>query len=264
MVGYNKESIWTTVKCFPSYVKCPLPLRLLTGNRTPLNKYYPLIKQFWKSGFFDKLDKRYFNLVNRSADFFEEINPEVHDKEQMRTHFEGVFNRANFKNESHFERMMHFDFKQMLPGLLHVEDRVSMAHGLEARVPFLDHPLVEFMATVPANIKISNGNMKRLLKEHYANVLPKSVVNRQDKMGFPVPINEWMKKELKSYVYDILQTAANRQHDFINYNNVIQNLEKTQKFSRKTWAFLSFELWHQAFHDKRAHLTFESEKNFIA
>ena len=54
--------------------------------------------------------------------------------------------------------MTHFDFKTLLPALLHVEDRMSMAHGVESRVPFLDHRLVEFAATVPADIKFQNGN----------------------------------------------------------------------------------------------------------
>ena len=54
--------------------------------------------------------------------------------------------------------MTHFDFKTLLPALLQVEDRVSMAHGLESRVPFLDHPLVEFAATIPADVKFKDGH----------------------------------------------------------------------------------------------------------
>ena len=59
---------------------------------------------------------------------------------------------------------MFFDFKTLLPALLHVEDRMSMAHGLEARVPILDHPLIELAATIPSNIKFENGSLKHLLK----------------------------------------------------------------------------------------------------
>ena len=61
--------------------------------------------------------------------------------------------------------MTHFDFKTLLPALLQVEDRVSMAHGLESRVPFLDHPLVEFAATMPSNVKFKAGTMKHILKK---------------------------------------------------------------------------------------------------
>ena len=61
--------------------------------------------------------------------------------------------------------MTHFDFKTLLPALLQVEDRVSMAHGLESRVPFLDHPLVELAATVPADVKFKDGTMKHVLRD---------------------------------------------------------------------------------------------------
>ena len=68
--------------------------------------------------------------------------------------------------------MTHFDFKCLLPALLHVEDRMSMAHGLESRVPLLDHKLVEFAATVPADIKFKGGNMKQLLKQFFQKIYP--------------------------------------------------------------------------------------------
>ena len=61
--------------------------------------------------------------------------------------------------------MTHFDFKCLLPALLHVEDRMSMAHGIESRVPLLDHKVIEFAAKIPANIKFKDGNMKYMLKK---------------------------------------------------------------------------------------------------
>ena len=69
----------------------------------------------------------------------------------------------NVRKESYFDSMTHFDFKTLLPALLQVEDRVSMAHGLESRVPFLDHAVVEFAATMPADVKFKNGQLKHVL-----------------------------------------------------------------------------------------------------
>ncbi len=71
--------------------------------------------------------------------------------------------------------MTHFDFKTLLPALLQVEDRVSMAHGLESRVPFLDHPLVELAATMPADVKFKDGTMKHVLKRRSGDVLPPAI-----------------------------------------------------------------------------------------
>src|SRR5207249_2700286 len=77
--------------------------------------------------------------------------------------FKTICRADNVSKESYFDSMTHFDFKTLLPALLQVEDRVSMAHGIESRVPFLDHPIVEFAATMPSNIKFKDGKMKHLL-----------------------------------------------------------------------------------------------------
>jgi len=90
--------------------------------------------------------------------------------------------------------MTHFDFKTLLPALLQVEDRMSMAHGVESRVPFLDHPLVELLATIPSNIKFQNGELKRLLRTGFSDRLPPAILDRKDKMGFPVPLQIWLQR----------------------------------------------------------------------
>ncbi len=75
--------------------------------------------------------------------------------------FRSIYYADNIEGESYFDRMTHFDFKTLLPALLQVEDRMSMAHGLESRLPFLDHPIVELAATIPADIKFEGGRLKR-------------------------------------------------------------------------------------------------------
>jgi asparagine synthase (glutamine-hydrolysing) len=75
-----------------------------------------------------------------------------------------------------------------MPALLQVEDPMSMAHGLESRVPLLDHPLIEFAATVPGDVKFQGGRMKHLLKLAYGAQLPQTIAERRDKLGFPVPL----------------------------------------------------------------------------
>ncbi len=220
-------------------------------NLEVLKSYKPLLQSFWRQGLFESLEKRYFSLIDRGMDLDGEVSLTAAESAQVYQQFLKVFNATKFeKAESYFDSMTHFDFKCLLPSLLHVEDRVSMAHGLEARVPFLYHPLIEFMATVPANIKFTDGKMKHLLKQTFANVLPAQVLNRKDKMGFPVPLSEWMQGDLKEYVLDILHSGAKRNHNFIDYERIIQNIGNTGKFSRKIWGFLCYEVWQQEFHDQ--------------
>jgi asparagine synthase (glutamine-hydrolysing) len=127
---------------------------------------------------------------------------------------------------------------------------MSMAHGLESRVPFLDHSIVEFAATIPADIKFKDGRMKHFLKSTFANRLPAQVVQRRDKMGFPVPLNEWFSGPLSEFVSDVFSTQHARKRDFFNPQEILANLDHTARFSRKSWGLLSLELWHQTFHDQ--------------
>lgn len=220
-------------------------------NLEVLKAYQPLLKQFWSHGLFEPLEKRYFALIDRGADLEGEVILTEAECDHAYQQFLQVFNVAKFEHaESYFDSMTHFDFKCLLPSLLHVEDRVSMAHGLEARVPFLDTPLIEFMATIPANIKFADGKMKHLLKQAFAHRLPTTITSRKDKMGFPVPLTEWMQTELKSYVLDILHAGHARHNGYIDYQKIMNNLDKTGKFSRKIWGFLCYEIWQQQFHDK--------------
>jgi len=220
-------------------------------NLEVLKAYKPLLKRFWSQGLFEPLEKRYFSLVDRGLDLDGEVEFTPAEREHVYSKFIEVFNVAKFeKAESYFDSMTHFDFKCLLPSLLHVEDRVSMAHGIEARVPFLYAPLIEFVATIPANIKFADGRMKHLLKQTYANVIPQKIINRKDKMGFPVPLTEWMQGELKEYVFNILDSGAARTNNFIDYKKIIANFDNTGKFSRKVWGFLCYEIWQQQFHDQ--------------
>lgn len=220
-------------------------------NLTLLQEYKPLIKEFWKDGLFGPLDERYFRLINRSVDIQDEVDWDLFDLRKVMEKFKGIFNnQENVQKEAYFDKMTHFDFKCLLPALLHVEDRMSMAHGLESRVPFLDHPLVEFAATIPADIKFPGGRMKSLLKEVFKHKIPEKVLNRRDKMGFPVPLKEWFSGDLKDFLHDIFSSRQAQTRGFYDAKKVLKGLERSSQFSRKIWGLLCLELWHREFHDK--------------
>jgi len=127
-----------------------------------------------------------------------------------------------------------------------------MAHGLESRVPLLDHPLVELAATMPADVKFKDGHLKHVLKTAFGQVLPDAVRNRRDKMGFPVPLQEWIGHSgpVREFVVDTFSSDAARGRELMNNDKVIQKLDQEPRFGRKVWGLLSLELWQQAFHDK--------------
>jgi asparagine synthase (glutamine-hydrolysing) len=208
-----------------------------------------MLKQFWQEGLFESLDRRYFRLIDRAPSLGDEINWEALDGYHPFETFQEIFLAENVGQECYFDSMTHFDFKTLLPALLQIEDRVSMAHGLESRVPFLDHPLIELAATIPANIKFTNGTMKRVLKDSMSYCLPSVITNRQDKMGFPVPLVQWMKEDIKDFIFDTFSSQKALNRDFIDNKKVLAGLEKEWKFGRKIWGLLCLELWQQEFLD---------------
>lgn len=211
-----------------------------------------MLQEFWRDGLFDNMDRRYFRLINRAPELQDEIHwNRLGDYSPFET-FQTIFNGNNVGKESYFDRMTHFDFKTLLPALLQVEDRVSMAHGLESRVPFLDHPLVEFAATMPSNVKFKDGTMKQVLKSAVRSELPDVIVDRKDKMGFPTPLMQWINGEAREFVHDILTTRPALNRDLVDNRKLISDLDKEPKFGRKVWGLLCLELWQQEFHDKAA------------
>jgi asparagine synthase (glutamine-hydrolysing) len=223
-------------------------------NLGSLRSYKPLLQEFWREGLFDDLDARYFRLINRARDIRDEINWELLGSYSPFDTFREIFHGDNVRKEAYFDSMTHFDFKTLLPALLQVEDRVSMAHGLESRVPFLDHPLVEFAAAVPANVKFKHGTMKHLLKRSMGHDLPRSIVDRTDKMGFPVPFQEWLTQPgvVRDFVLDTLSSQAALGRSLVNNRKVLAALDGEPRFGRKIWGLLCLELWQRAFHDRAA------------
>jgi asparagine synthase (glutamine-hydrolysing) len=110
--------------------------------------------------------------------------------------------------------------------------------------------VVEFAATIPADIKFSGGQLKHFIKSTFGADLPMALMERRDKMGFPVPLNEWFSGELKDMVFDVFQTQKHKHRTYFNCDAILANFEHVDRFSRKVWGLLSLELWHQLFHDR--------------
>ena len=104
-------------------------------NLVALRNYKPMLQEFWRSGLFEDLDARYFQLINRTPHLDGEVDLEALGDYSPFETFRAIFNGPNVGHQAYFDKMTHFDFKTLLPALLQVEDRVSMAHGLESAGP---------------------------------------------------------------------------------------------------------------------------------
>jgi asparagine synthase (glutamine-hydrolysing) len=138
-----------------------------------------------------------------------------------------------------------------LPALLHYEDRNSMAHAIEARVPFLDHRLVELSIGLGDEHKIVDGETKAVLRRAMASVLPPAVRNRQDKLGFPTPEKTWLAGPLADLLRREIDDVLARFPGFFRAD-VLQERSKAMLAGRQTfdfwlWRVVSFGVWTRVF-----------------
>src|SRR6266581_3769518 len=254
LIAYFEQCIKSAINGTMNTGNFIVTYQSIIPNLTTLRNYVPLMQEFWREGLFEDIDRRYFRLINRAPSLGDEIRWDVLGDYDIFETFRSIFRADNVGKESYFDSMTHFDFKTLLPALLQVEDRVSMAHGLESRVPLLDHPLVELAATMPADVKFRDGHLKHVLKTAFAQVLPDPIRERRDKMGFPVPLQEWIGRtgSVRDFVVDTLSTDAARNRGLVDNAKVVAKLDQEPRFGRKVWGLLSLELWQQSFHDRAA------------
>jgi asparagine synthase (glutamine-hydrolysing) len=225
-------------------------LTSILPNLPALKQYIPMMKSFWKEGAFDPMDRRYYNLINRMSSISSFLHPEFiqgRDNEAIFNKFSGYFNHPDTK--SYFNKMTHFDMLTNLPGLLQVEDRVSMAVSLESRVPLLDRRIVDLISRMPAGMKFKGGELKYLLKKTIKTVMPDAIMNRKEKMGFPVPLHIWSKNKAKSFILDVLLSKNAKERNIINTKYVEKLVNCEQPFGRGLWGILCLELWYNQFID---------------
>ena len=137
-----------------------------------------------------------------------------------------------------------------LPMLLHWEDRNSMAHGIEARVPFVDYRLIELVYNLPTPYKIKGGETKRVLRSAMNGILPKAIQDRQDKLGFVTPEEVWLREQQPELFRNAVQQAIENSHDLLNSNALIytDNMIKGKiPFSFLPWRLISLGKWINIF-----------------
>ena len=152
------------------------------------------------------------------------------------------------------DQLLHIDSKTYLPGdILTKVDRMSMAVSLEARVPLLDHKLIEFVMRIPASMKMLGLETKYIFKQAVQDLVPEEILHRQ-KQGFGIPLEKWINDQLKDRIRDTLHGYRARQRDYVNphYLNVL--LEEHERgrrdHSHALWGLFMLELWHRMFVDQ--------------
>ena len=151
--------------------------------------------------------------------------------------------------DSFLDRTLYTDLLNYLPGNNLVKmDRMTMAHGLEARSPLLDKKYVEFSACLPEKMKIKGRQTKYLLRKMQTDILPDNIRDR-NKRGFAAPVEEWCKKDLRDLIQDSLLSPNSKIYDFFKPDRIQQMVSDHQKgrinHGRRIWTLLILEEWYR-------------------
>jgi asparagine synthase (glutamine-hydrolysing) len=251
LVAYLEECIRGGIEGTQEDSNYVVTFESILPNLPQLASYKPMLRQFWQEGLFDAPARRYFRLIDRSADTRALMAASADDlagSYRPYDAYEAVFNEGD--SRSYINRMTHFDLKTLLPALLQVEDRTSMSVSLESRVPILDHRIAELVAGMPPMIKYKGGRSKHIFRKVVDKLVPAPITARKDKMGFPVPLNEWYRKgPVRDFVRDTLLSRNARQRGLFHTDNVEALLDNERAYGRSVWGLLSLELWMQAYLD---------------
>ncbi|NOX35787.1 MAG: amidotransferase 1, exosortase A system-associated [Deltaproteobacteria bacterium] len=225
------------------------------GKLYPKADYLPQIfrgKAFISNVARDPVDAYFFSVSAVYESIKKQLlNPDIlsalngYDSRQL---FYDLYENA--PAEDHLSKIQYLDIKTYLcEDILTKVDRASMAVSLEVRCPVLDHKFMEYAAKIPSNLKLKGLDGKHIFKKALKNHLPDEILYRK-KMGFGVPILEWLRNELKDYAETLI--LKSRATDiFFNRSFLSKAWEQHQKglrdWSSLLWIVMMFNLWHKKF-----------------
>ncbi|SHM91303.1 asparagine synthase (glutamine-hydrolyzing) [Gracilibacillus kekensis] len=232
------ESIPTPVKNLLARVASVLPegvkgKSFLTRGTTPLRQRY-----IGNAKMFEEKEKNSLLKTYHQDYYYQNVTAPLYDK---------------IGNEPAVHQMQYIDLHTWLRGdILLKADKMSMAHSLELRVPFLDKEVFQLAREIPVNKKIANGTTKHILRQAAQGIVPDHVLNRK-KLGFPVPIRHWLKNELYSWALNLIQESqtAHILDKEVVFDLLEDHCMDKRDNSRKLWTVLMFMLWHQIYMENK-------------
>ena len=189
-----------------------------------------------------------FTELDKNGLFSQEFRDEL--KENGRAEVELAMRKVEQCRDP-LEWLLLTDMETYLPDdELRKADRLSMWHSLEVRVPFLDHKLAEFVATIPSNLKLKGWEKKHVLIESLKGILPESILRRR-KQGFSIPLDQWLRGPLRDLLRSHLSASKLKRIGLFNVRTIENLLEEHDRGLRnhetQLWALLTFVVWHDLY-----------------
>jgi asparagine synthase (glutamine-hydrolysing) len=251
LIAYLEQCLKGGIEGTQENPKFVVTFESILPNLRQLEGYESLLRYYCEKGLFESEDRRYFRLIDRSDSIIRLIDKDfLPDRQEydLYENYRNIFYSADCR--SLINKMTWFDMKTLLPALLHVEDRTSMAASLESRVPLLDRRIVELVASMLLMVKYKGGRSQHIFRQVVGHTVPSEIYNRADKMGFPVPLHEWLKRgPVRDFVKEVLLGGRASSRGWMRTDH-LENLLKTERvYDRGIWGLLCLELWMQTFLD---------------
>jgi asparagine synthase (glutamine-hydrolysing) len=213
-------------------------------------KYGPLVKATFPNYYYSRTSTPYRYSGNGigelySSDFVSSIDRE-YTVEPVRRLF------SKIEKQGVLDQMLYIDTKTWLPDDLLVKaDKMTMANSLELRVPLLDHRLLEFAASLPANFKLKGFTLKYIWKKALSKRVPAKILKRK-KAGFPVPYESWLRNNFRDQIRDILTDRKTTERGYFQRAAIERLISANRDFgtySKEVFSLVALELWHRMFFD---------------
>ncbi|MEO6445709.1 MAG: asparagine synthase (glutamine-hydrolyzing) [Gemmatimonadaceae bacterium] len=218
-----------------------------TGLRCKLERTFLYLPSDLDTIYFDNF--AVFGRARQAELLSPGMREQVHGIDPYAAHH-AALSRADAK--SLLNKLLYADTRTYLHELLMKQDQMSMAASIESRVPFLDHPLVEFAAALPLRMKLRGVTTKFILREAMKDLLPAEILSRK-KMGFPVPVGAWFAGAYRHVVDEFVLSPRAAARGLFDMNAVSlmvdRHLSGKQKHDERLWALVNLEIWQRIFLD---------------
>ena len=213
-------------------------------------KYMPLMNATFPDYYYSRTSTPYRYAGNGIGELYASDFVKSIDKEYTIEPVRRLFSKI--ENQGVLDQMLYIDTKTWLPDdLLIKADKMTMANSLELRVPLLDHRLLEFAASLPANFKLKGFALKYIWKKALSKRVPTSILKRK-KAGFPVPYEFWLRNNFKDQVHDILTDRKTIERGYFKKSAIeklIHANSNSGTYSKEVFSLVALELWHRMFFD---------------
>jgi asparagine synthase (glutamine-hydrolysing) len=256
--GYNKHTAWVkSLEGESGWIKSFVPaLSLLPGSRS--GAFGNRVRQLRKFGAGVKLPtkERYWLWASLTDENGAKSLLSENSKSNLSLENSEILKKTwlRFLDKENLNRHLLTDLHMVLPDdMLTKVDRMSMAHGLEVRVPFLDKRVAEFAFSLPGHFKNDGKQSKIILKEAFKSQLPPGIIHRSKK-GFEVPVLKWLRKDLKKIISDdLLSESLLNQQGIFNSGEVKKLLRKLHSMNpgdshARVWALVCFQWWWKKYY----------------